>query len=141
LWLQLDQNLFAKGSDAQTTAGAPDFGKIPFDQLDSMLARSDFDGGDKIASVKDAKGAALPFTVVKTMMRIDLRDPLPSGATTVFSVAWSYNINDARRIRARSGYEFFPKDGNYLYTIAQWFPRMAPYTDVNGWQHKQFLGA
>ncbi len=141
LWLQLDQNLFEKGSDGVTTAAAPDFTKVPYDQLDSLLARETFDGGHKISAVKDARGAALPFTIVKTMMRVDLREPIPSGGTTTFSVAWSYNINDARRIRSRSGYEFFPKDGNYLYTIAQWFPRMAPYTDVNGWQHKQFLGA
>jgi hypothetical protein len=42
--------------------------------------------------------------------------------------------------RARSGYEYFAKDGNYIYEIAQWFPRMAVYNDVYGWQHKQFLG-
>jgi hypothetical protein len=141
LWLQLDQNIFEKGSDAAMSQAAPALDRVEFEQLDSMLARREFDGGMKIGSVKDARGQNLPYTVVKTMMRIDLREPLASGAATTFSVAWSYNINDARRIRARSGYEFFPKDGNYLYTIAQWFPRMAPYTDVNGWQHKQFLGS
>jgi hypothetical protein len=141
LWLQLDQNIFEKGSDAAMSQAAPTLDRVEFEQLDSMLARREFDGGMKIGSVKDARGQNLPYTVVKTMMRIDLREPLASGAATTFSVAWSYNINDARRIRARSGYEFFPKDGNYLYTIAQWFPRMAPYTDVNGWQHKQFLGS
>lgn len=141
LWLQLDQNIFEQGSDSSLTAGAPRLDRVPFDRLDGMLARADFDGGVKIAWVRDARGNPLPFTVVKTMMRIDLPTPLASGASTVFSVSWSYNINDAKRIRARSGYEFFPKDGNYIYTIAQWFPRMAPYTDVNGWQHKQFLGS
>lgn len=40
----------------------------------------------------------------------------------------------------RAGYEYFEKDGNYLYEIAQWFPRLAAFTDVNGWQHKQYLG-
>jgi hypothetical protein len=141
LWLQLDQNVLARGSDAQTTSTAPALTNVPYDQLDSMLARADFDGGDTIAAVKDAKGAPLAYTVVKTMMRVELREPLASGATTTFGVDWSYNINDAKRIRARSGYELFPKDGNYIYEIAQWFPRMAPYTDVNGWQHKQFLGS
>lgn len=141
LWLQLDQNIFAKGSDAQLTAQAPQLDRNPFEQIDGLVARTAFEGGCVIASVKDAKGQALPFTVVKTMMRVDLREPLAPGAAVVFSVAWSYNINNARKIRARSGYEFFEKDGNYLYTIAQWFPRMAPYTDANGWQHRQFLGA
>jgi hypothetical protein len=141
LWVQLDQNIFEKNSDASMTATAPEFDRVPFGSLDSMLARQTFDGGHKITAVKDARGQALSRTIVKTMMRIDLREPLAPGARTTFSIDWNYNINDARKIRARSGYEHFPKDGNYLYTIAQWFPRMAPYTEVNGWQHKQFLGS
>jgi hypothetical protein len=141
LWLQLDQNLFAKNSDTVLTQNAPGFERVPFATIDNLLARRDFDGGDKITAVRDGKGAALPYTVVKTMMRIDLAQPLASGAQTVFSIDWNYNINDARRLGGRTGYEFFPKDGNYIYEIAQWFPRMAAYTDVNGWQHKQFLGS
>ena len=39
-----------------------------------------------------------------------------------------------------AGYEFFEDDGNYIYEMAQWFPRLCAYTDVTGWQHKQFLG-
>ncbi len=141
LWLQLDQNIFSPTSDSNTTAGAPDFDHMSYDRLDSVLARETFEGGCKVAAVRDAKGQPLPYDVVKTNMRLDLKEPLLPGASTTFAVDWSYNINDAKRIRARSGYEFFPKDGNYLYTIAQWFPRMAPYTDYKGWQHKQFLGA
>lgn len=140
LWLQLDQNVLAKGSDSALTSTAPTLDRNSFDQIDGMLTRATFEGGHVIASVKDAKGQPLGFTIVKTMMRIDLREPLAPGGVVSFSVAWSYNINNARKIRSRSGYEFFEKDGNYLYAIAQWFPRMAPYTDVNGWQHKQFLG-
>jgi hypothetical protein len=60
---------------------------------------------------------------------------------TVFSIDWNYPINDSKRVGGRTGYEFFPKDGNYLYEIAQWFPRMAAYNDVSGWQHKQFLSS
>ncbi|MCC6743294.1 MAG: M1 family metallopeptidase [Acidobacteria bacterium] len=141
LWLQLDQNMLAKGSDAQLTSTASTLERVPFDQVDSMLARTTFEGGHVIGSVKDAKGQPLNSTVVKTMMRVDLREPLVAGGVVTFSVAWSYNINDARKIRSRSGYERFEKDGNCLYAIAQWFPRMAPYTDSTGWQHKQFLGS
>ena len=75
------------------------------------------------------------------MMRIDLPQPLARSRSTTFSIEWNYNINDAKRIGGRTGYEYFPKDGNYLYEIAQWFPRMAAYNDVTGWQHKQFLGS
>jgi len=141
LWLQLDQNLFAKDSDTVKTQTAPDFSRIPYATIDNLLARTDFDGGNKIASVRDAAGAPLPFVINKTMMRVDLKAPLASGQSTVFSIDWSYNINDAKRLGGRSGYEYFPQDKNYIYEIAQWFPRMAAYTDVSGWQHKQFLGS
>ncbi|HEY0319603.1 MAG TPA: M1 family metallopeptidase [Pyrinomonadaceae bacterium] len=141
LWLQLDQNLFANNSDTVLTLNAPSFDRIPFATIDNLLARRGFDGGDHVTSVRDERGAALAFTIVKTMMRIDLPQPLLPGGRTVFSIDWNYNINDARRLGGRTGYEFFPRDGNYIYEIAQWFPRMAAYTDVNGWQHKQFLGS
>jgi len=140
LWLQLDQNIWAKDSEDLATTVAPDFQKIPFTTIDNLIARRDFEGGQRITAVRDTKGAALPFTVVRTMMRVGLPRPLLPGQSTVFSVDWNYNINDARRINARTGYEFFPADGNYIYEIAQWFPRMAAYYDVYGWQHKQFLG-
>jgi hypothetical protein len=140
LWLQLDQNLFAKDSDTYKTQTAPNFERLPFQAIDSLLKR-DFDGGDKITSVRDAKNAPLAYTVVKTMMRVDLKEPLLSGQAVAFSIDWNYNITDQKKLNGRSGYEYFAQDGNYLYEIAQWFPRMAAYNDVSGWQHKQFLGA
>ncbi len=140
LWLQLDQNIWAKDSDTYKTQNAPNFERLPFGVLENLVNRN-FDGGYRITAVRDAKGAALPYTIVKTMMRVDLRAPLASGQSVGFSVDWNYNINDQRNIGGRTGYEFFPADGNYLYEIAQWFPRMAAYNDVSGWQHKQFLGA
>lgn len=140
LWLQLDQNLFRKDSDTALAATAPSLERPTFATLDTLVNR-DFDGGFQIASVTDAAGKPLPHTIVKTMMRIDLPAPLAPGKSVVFGVAWSYNINDAKRLGGRSGYEFFPKDGNYIYEIAQWFPRLAAYNDVSGWQHKQFLGS
>ena len=141
LWLQLDQNIWAKDSENLSTQVAPNFERVPFSTIDNLIARREFEGGQRITAVRDAKGAPLPYTVVRTMMRIDLPRPLPPGQSTVFSVDWNYNINDARRIGGRTGYEYFPQDKNYIYEIAQWFPRMAAYYDVYGWQHKQFLGA
>ena len=141
LWLQLDQNIWARGSDNYMTQDAPSFERVPFATIDNLLARRDFEGGYRITGVRDARGNPLRHTVVKTMMRLDLPRPLAPGQSTSFSVDWNYNINDQRRIGGRTGYEFFPADGNYIYEIAQWFPRMAAYNDVSGWQHKQFLGA
>jgi hypothetical protein len=99
-----------------------------------------FDGGFKLEQVKDASGKDLKYTVNKTMMRIDLETPLKAGAVYTFKIKWWYNINDRIRLGGRSGYEYFDTDKNYLYTIAQFYPRMVVYTDYAGWQHKQFLG-
>jgi hypothetical protein len=140
LWIQLDQNIWKKDSDTFKTLTTPSFTEIPFRTIENLAVR-DFDGGYNIGSVRDVRSAPLPFTIVKTMMRVDLRAPLAPGESTVFSIDWNYNINDQRKIGGRTGYEFFKEDGNYIYEIAQWFPRMAAYDDVSGWQHKQFLGA
>jgi hypothetical protein len=140
IWLQVDQNIYAKDSDAQTTRTAPDFKEQTFGQIEQFAART-YEGKTNITNVSDAKGNPLRYTVVKTMMRIDLPVPLAPNGTFVFNVAWNYAINNQRVFGGRGGYEFFPADKNYIYEIAQWFPRMAAYNDVSGWQHKQFLGS
>jgi hypothetical protein len=140
LWLQLDQNLFAKDSDTYATQNAPNLDRIPIFILENV-AKREFDGGYKITAVKDANGAPLKYTIVKTMMRVDLKTPLAPNQSVAFSVDWNNNINDAKKLGGRGGYEYFPQDGNYIYEEAQWFPRMAAYNDVTGWQHKQFLGS
>ncbi len=129
-------------SDATLTAGVPSLqGKVSLEILRGLLARQTFDGSVKITSVQDAAQRDLPHTIVKTMMRVDLPQPLGPGQTFGFHVAWTYRINDARLLRGRTGYEFFEKDGNYIYEVAQWYPRLVAYTDVTGWQHKQYLGS
>ncbi|MCZ8216378.1 MAG: M1 family metallopeptidase, partial [Cyclobacteriaceae bacterium] len=144
LWLQLDQNINDKESNTLKTATSTVRDSIDAKAIASSLALHNFDGGFKIKAVKDAAGKALPYTINATMMRIDLPQPLAAGQKVSFSVEWSFNIND--RVKGttpndgRSGMEYFPKDGNYLYIIAQWFPRMCVYDDVVGWQNKQFLG-
>ena len=141
LWLQLDQNRFKQDSHAKLTQKSPDLKDKPSYRLLEGLLVDDFDGGHKILGVKDSAGKPLPFFIQDTMMRIDLPQPLRSGQDLVFSVDWKYNIVDVKKIGARGGFEYFKDDGNYIYEIAQWFPRMAAYTDYTGWQHKQFLGA
>ena len=139
LWLQLDQNILAKGNMTRQTRT----GSLRDTMVSKQFAQrtSDFDGGDKINSVKDAPtGKALSFAINHTMMRIDLLQPLKPGGRYTFSIDWSYNIGDRMIDGERSGYEYFPEDKNYIYAIAQWFPRMCVYDDVVGWQNKQFLG-
>jgi hypothetical protein len=139
LWVQLDQNIFAKDSDTQLTQTAPELRNVPLSRIEQLAAR-EYEGKINITNVSDAKNAPLKYTVVKTMMRIDLPAPLAPNGTFVFNVAWNYTINNGALFGGRTSYEAFP-DGNFLYTIAQWFPRMAAYNDVNGWQHKQYLGS
>lgn len=140
LWLQLDQNMRAEDSDTYSTATSQITGQMTARGLQSLIGY-DFDGGHKISAVTDSSGNNLPYTINKTMMRVDLPEPLRSGESITFQVDWSYNINDRLVISDRGGYETFPEDGNTLYTITQWFPRMAVYSDYEGWAHKQFLGS
>lgn len=139
LWVQLDQNMRAKDSDTYKTRTGNMDERMTLEQIEGL--NPTFDGGFKLDYVKDGAGKDLPYTIVKTMMRVDLPAPLAPGATTQMKIKWWYNINDRMKIGGRSGYEYFQEDGNYLYTIAQFFPRMAVYADNQGWQHKQFLGA
>jgi hypothetical protein len=142
LWLQLDQNNFNEKSDARLTRQT----SISHERgasggaLRGLSDKTDKDYGYLIEKVTDKLGNKLKFTINGTMMRVDLPAPLLKGQNFVFNVDWSFNIVDANAQRARSGYEYFEKDGNYLYEMAQWFPRMCVYDDVTGWQNKQFLG-
>jgi hypothetical protein len=139
LWLQLDQNIWQKHSDTYLTETAPDFKKFPL-QLARRMMDDPFDGGYQITSLKDLVGRDLRRDINRTMMRVDLPEPLAPGKSFAFTIGWNYQINNSKRVMGRTAAEFFPKDGNWVYEIAQWFPRLAAYNDVSGWQHKQFLG-
>ncbi len=139
LWVQLDQNVREQGSDRsliQSKAIAES--KMSFDDIKRL--HNTFDGGFKVEKVYNTDGSDLGFALNKTMMRINLDKPLKSGESFSFSIDWWYNINNRSEIGGRSGYEYFEEEDNYIYTIAQFFPRMAVYNDVEGWQNKQFLG-
>ncbi|MEJ8756351.1 M1 family metallopeptidase [Pontibacter sp. H259] len=140
LWLQMDQNIYEPNSMANATRTGNLSEKTSMQAVEYMT-RAEFDGGFKIKAVKDRNGKALKYTVNNTMMRVELPNNLNPNQSFTFSIDWHNNINDQKALGGRSGYEYFPGDGNYLYEMAQWFPRMAVYDDVNGWQHKQFLGA
>ena len=141
LWLQLDANLHHPQSDSKIATSDDVIENMTFDKAQALLAKQVFDGSFKITRVADSKtGKPLNHTIVKTMMRVDLPSPLEPGQTFKFDIDWNYRINDNRVFGGRSGFEFFEEDGNYLYEMAQWFPRLCAYTDTTGWQHKQFLG-
>ena len=138
LWLQLDQNFRAQ--DSETPLVTEYFMKDSVSAKELFTIQNNFDGGFRIDKVLDDAGQPLAYFINKTMMRINLEQPLLPGAQMTFQVDWHYKINDRMSLGGRSGYEYFPKDDNYSYTIAQFYPRMAVYDDVEGWQNKQFLG-
>jgi hypothetical protein len=142
LWLQLDQNVFAPDNMTDQTKTGVVKDSIPAGFLGyvSGLTVSDYVGGYTIKSVKDAAGKKLGYIINNTMMRVDLPAPLKTGEKFTFSIDWSYKEYDRHIFNGRGGYEFFPEDGNYVYTFAQWFPRMCVFDDYEGWQNKQFLG-
>ena len=140
LWVQLDQNMRAKTSLTpliQDDAAQP--ADTPGNFANKYLTEA-FDGGFNIQEVKDTKGNALPHMINQTMMRVEMPSVLKSGESFSFSIKWWYNINDHVNGRGRSGYEYFPEDDNRAYVIAQFYPRMAVYNDVEGWQNSQFWG-
>jgi len=140
LWVQLDQNRYAHDSNAQKSEFASSAPKAGYGTLRQKMHEKTYVGGYDIAAVTDSGGADLKYIINDTMMRIDLVSPLRPGQKFNFTVEWSYNILDAKIIRARGGKEYFKEDDNYIYEIAQWFPRMAAYSDYDGWTNKQFLG-
>ena len=138
LWLQLDQNIYSENSETKL---------IEVEKMEDFKSVGDirkrffnYDGGFKIEQITSTSGQKMRYFINKTMMRIDLDKPLMPKTSVSFQIKWWYNINDRMAVGGRSGYEYFEKDKNYLYTVAQYFPRMCVYNDVTGWQNKQFLG-
>ena len=138
IWLQLDANIFANDADAKLIQTGKIEDKMSFDWVERET--SSFDGRSNIESVTDASAKPYTYTINKTMMRVNLKEPLRPKQYVVLNIKWNYTINDARKQGGRTGYEFFARDSNRIYEMAQWFPRMCVYGDATGWQHKQFLG-
>ena len=141
LWLQLDENQHSNLNNANYQASSAMQRQATDASLDRMQGQKDDNGfGDNITKLTDATGKSLHYTVNKTMMRIELPTPLKPGQKFVFNVDWDYKISDRMKQGGRGGYEYFPEDGNYLFTMAQWYPRLCVYSDFQGWQNHQFTG-
>ena len=154
IWLQLDQNRFRKDSLSERSSsfggmgqrgpggsvgGDGDPARISFGALRRHQAMKDRPLGYEIGAVKDASGADLPHTIVGTLMRIDLPKPLGPRQSITFSIDWANNILEENAVSARAGYEAFD-DGNDIFLLAQWYPRLIAYSDYEGWHNKEFLG-
>ncbi|MDI6048708.1 M1 family metallopeptidase [Flavobacterium sp. XS2P24] len=140
LWVQLDQNQAAKTSQTPLAESQRMEQVFPAGNFANKFLKQEQERGFNIDFVKDVKGNALSYSINQTMMRINLATPMEPGEKFTFSINWWYNINNYRQDGGRSGYELFEKEGNKLYVIAQFYPRMAVYNDVEGWQNMQFWG-
>lgn len=140
VWLQLDQNRFRTDSDDTLTRTFGSQERISFNTLRRQQGLRDLDGGHVIGAVTDRRGRPLPHVINGTQMRIDLPEPLESGDTISFRVEWAYNIPESDAVGGRAGYEYFADDGNDIFLIAQWYPRLVAFSDYEGWHNKEFLG-
>ena len=140
LWVQLDQNMRAADSKTPDIATSKVPEKINKQQYNRFFPEQPFDGGFKIMSVTNTDGSKLSYIINQTMMRIDLPTPIASGGKFSFNIKWWYNINNHRTQGGRSGFEHFPEDNNNNYVIAQFYPRLCVYDNVEGWQNDQFWG-
>jgi len=140
IWLQLDENEHStsKSANYQDATKMPAGGTTQ--TLDQLSAKGDNGNGINITKLTDATGKSLKYTVNKTMMRVDLPVALKTGQKYIFNINWNYKITDRMSVGGRGGYEFFPADGNYLFTMTQWYPRLCVYSDFQGWQNHQFTG-
>ena len=140
LWVQLDQNMRSKDSKTPDIQPSKIPNRIPVKSFNRSFSKSPFDGGFNITSVTNIDNSSLSHTINQTMMRINLPKPLAAGKTFSFKINWWYNINNHREIGGRSGYEHFTENDNNNYVIAQFFPRLCVYDNVEGWQNDQFWG-
>lgn len=141
LWLQLDENQHSN----EKNAGYENSTGMPTSVSDAWVAGMEEaskpnDFGVNLVKVTDATGKPLKYTVNRTMMRLEMPVALKPGQKFTFKIDWNYKISDRMKQGGRGGYEYFPEDGNYLFTITQWYPRLCVYSDFQGWQNHQFTG-
>jgi hypothetical protein len=141
LWLQLDENEHSTINNAGFPAESRLGRGITTATIDKLIEQKTDNGlGHIISSLTDAMGAKLKYTINGTMMRIETPTPLKPGQKIIFKINWTYKITDRLTVAGRGGYEYFPEDGNYLFTMTQWYPRLCVYSDFQGWQNHQFTG-
>jgi hypothetical protein len=141
LWLQLDENQHSEKNNSGYENSNPMSKNVTPQDFDRLTGKTDKPYGFNITKVTNAAGTALPYTVNKTMMRVELPQTLKPGQQFIFKIDWNYNIIERTKYGGRGGFEYFPEDGNDLYTMTQWYPRLCVYSDFQGWQNHQFVGS
>jgi hypothetical protein len=141
LWLQLDENQHSSKNNSGYESSNPMPRQIGEQEIERMMGKNEKEYGDNITKVTTADGKSLTYTINKTMMRVDLPYVLKPGQKFIFKIEWNYNIIERTKFGGRGGFEYFPEDGNDIFTMTQWFPRLCVYSDFQGWQNHQFAGS
>tara|TARA_B100001105_G_scaffold252399_1_gene244005 strand:- start:716 stop:3109 length:2394 start_codon:yes stop_codon:yes gene_type:complete len=139
IWIQLDQNIFKQDSINNLTR--PWWGEnksVDFSILRRQNFMDNFNGGFRDLSFKINNKVAQTF-LVGTHIRLNLEKPLKPGGSTEINISWSYALVEENAVRARNGYESFA-DGNDIFLLAQWYPRVTVFSDYEGWHNKEFVG-
>jgi len=140
LWLQLDENQHQPEAESNNFDGNNVDYPLTTGDINQLNYKKNLEGyGVNIISVTDAKGNPLPYTINYTMMRVDLPAVLKSKGKFVLKIKWNYKLPERMKIGGRGGYEKFD-DGQCVFTLTQWYPRMCVYSDFQGWNNKQFTG-
>ncbi len=131
LWLQLDQNIYKK--DSRATATTTEAG--------GRWANSKFTEGDVIKSISveynGKKIAPRQTTITDTRMQVWLQEAVKSaGGKVKISITFEFTVPEygsdrMGRLKTKNG---------WIYEVAQWFPRMAVYDDIQGWNTLPYLG-
>jgi hypothetical protein len=140
LWLQLDENQHSSKNSSGYESSNSMPTRLNEQEIKRMQGFKDKEYGTNIEKITGADGKPLSYTINRTMMRVDLPRTLKPGEKFVFNIVWNYNIVDRMKYGGRGGYEYFPEDGNDIFTMTQWFPRLCVYSDYQGWQNHQFAG-
>ena len=141
LWFQMDENEHSSVNNAnyQTSSRMP--AQLNLAAVEAQeQSKKDNGFGFNIEKLTDGLGKSLKYVLNKTMMRVDLPAPLKPGQKFIVKIDWNYKISDRLKEGGRGGFEYFAEDGNHLFTIAQWYPRLCVYSDNQGWQNQQFTG-
>ncbi|WP_395649897.1 M1 family metallopeptidase [Brevundimonas sp.] len=144
LWMLLDQQNYRRNSLAERTRTYSAATEVSVNEVLRVQRMQDWEGGFNDLKITGPDGADVPFTIVDSMLRLELPTPLKTGETYSFTLDFTLPMPETNVVGGRSGYECFTKageDGNCIFLAAQWFPRLAVYSDYEGWHNAQFLGS
>ncbi|MFN7388181.1 M1 family metallopeptidase [Brevundimonas sp.] len=144
LWLLLDQQNYRRASLAERSRTVGNTTTLSVPEVLRIQHFQEWEGGFNDLVITGADGRALPFRITDSLLRIDLPQTLQSGQSVSFTIAFTLPLPETNVVGGRSGYECFTdpgEDGNCIFLAAQWFPRLAVYSDYEGWHTAQFLGS